>query len=107
MQEDVPESAEGEQEVHSYVWAANSFNRLEKRAIELGEYDENLDQYQILSGLTEDDYIAWPVEGLYEGVATVTNIAEANWGEEIIWTENYEDEYFEEEYLETEDVEEE
>ena len=37
--------------------------------------------------ISEDDYIAWPVEGLYEGVTTVTNIEDANWGEESIVTQ--------------------
>ena len=78
----------------AYVWAANSRNRLEKRQIELGEYDENMDQYQILKGLTEEDYIAWPMDGLYEGVMTVTNVEEENW--------NY---GMDEEYIDTEAVE--
>lgn len=62
-----------------YVWAANSKNRLEKRYVELGDYDENLDEYQILSGLTIDDYITWPMAGLYEGVTTVTNADEVDY----------------------------
>ena len=49
----------------------------------MGEYDAELDQYQILSGLTEEDYIAWPMEGLYEGVTTVTNIEEENWNYQV------------------------
>jgi HlyD family secretion protein len=36
------------QEETTYVWVANGFNRLEKRVIELGEYDKELEQYQIL-----------------------------------------------------------
>lgn len=57
----------------AYVWAANEKNRIEKRYITLGQYDAELDEYEILDGLTEEDYIAWPMEGLYEGVITVTN----------------------------------
>ena len=63
----------------SYVWAANDKDRLEKRYVELGEYDEELGEYEILSGLTLDDYIAWPMAGLYEGVATVTNADEVDY----------------------------
>lgn len=70
------------EEENTYVWVSNSMNRLEKRVVELGEYDAVNDKYQILSGLTEEDYIAWPMEGLYEGVTTVTNIEDENWGEE-------------------------
>lgn len=63
----------------SYVWVANEKNRLEKRMVELGEYDAELGAYEILSGLSEDDYIAWPMEGLYEGVTTVTNEEEVDY----------------------------
>ena len=70
-------------ETSAYVWASNRRNRLEKRTVELGEYDEILDQYQILSGITEEDYICWPMDGLYEGVATVTNMEEQVWNPEM------------------------
>lgn len=54
----------------SYVWADNGSGKLEKRTVELGEYDEELDQYEILSGLTTDDYIAWPDESYTTGMKT-------------------------------------
>ena len=62
-----------------YVWAANEKNRLEKRYIELGEYDADMDEYEIVSVLAEDDYIAWPMAGLHEGVTTVTDEAEVDY----------------------------
>lgn len=62
-----------------YVWMANDRNRLEKRYVELGEYDADMDEYEIVSGLTEDDYITWPMQGLYEGVTTVTDEAEVDY----------------------------
>lgn len=62
-----------------YVWTANDKNRLEKRYVELGEVDEETSEYQILSGLTEEDYITWPMAGLYEGVTTVTNVDEVDY----------------------------
>lgn len=62
-----------------YVWADNGKSKLEKRTVELGEYDENLDEYEIVSGLAEDDLIAWPMPGLYEGVKTVTNADEVDY----------------------------
>ena len=96
-----------QEEDSAFVWTANSKNKLEKRKVDLGEYDAELDQYQILSGLTEEDYIAWPMEGLYEGVTTVTNIEEENWNyqvEEGIDTdmnmESVEDEYWDTETVE-------
>lgn len=63
----------------AYVWAANDKNRLEKRYVELGKYDENLAEYEILSGLAQNDYITWPMEGLYEGVTTVTDASEIDY----------------------------
>ena len=45
----------------------------------LGAYDADLDEYEILSGLTEDDLIAWPMEGLYEGIITVTDMDEVDY----------------------------
>ncbi|MGN0349637.1 MAG: efflux RND transporter periplasmic adaptor subunit [Roseburia sp.] len=62
-----------------YVWAANQRERLEKRYVELGAYDENMDQYEIRSGLTGEDFVAWPMLGLYEGVKTVTNAEEVDY----------------------------
>lgn len=63
----------------AYVWAADARNKLQKRMVELGEYDAELGQYEILSGLSEDDYIAFPMEGLYEGVTAVTNAEEVDY----------------------------
>ena len=71
-----------------YVWADNGSGRLEKRAVEIGEYDAEQDKYEILSGLTEEDLIAWPMEGLYEGVRTVTNIDEVDYTSGLYNQEN-------------------
>lgn len=62
-----------------YVWVANDKNRLEKCYIELGEYDADMDEYEIVSGLSETDYITWPMQGLYEGVTTVTDAMEVDY----------------------------
>jgi len=48
------------------VWAEKD-GKLEKRKITLGSYYEELDTYEIIDGLTADDYIAVPEEGLKEG----------------------------------------
>lgn len=57
----------------AYVWAENAKGYIEKRKVELGEYDENMMRYQILSGLTEDDYIAYPEERVKEGMKVTHN----------------------------------
>ncbi len=68
---------------NTFVWADDGSGRLEKRAVVLGEYDEALDEYEILSGLVMDDLIAWPMEGLYEGVKTVTNMDEVDYSSDL------------------------
>lgn len=89
----------------AYVWVANEKNRLEKRYVELGEYDAELDQYQILSGLTDEDYIAWPLEGMYEGITTVTNEEEVDYSSSLYnpegdteWGEEYLDDSYDTEW---------
>lgn len=68
-----------QEEGEAYVWASNDKNKLEKRIVELGEYDENLGAYEITGGLTGEDAIAFPMEGLYEGVTTVTDVSEVDY----------------------------
>lgn len=55
----------------TYVWADNGKGKLEKRKIEPGDYDEALGEYEIKSGLSKEDYVAWPEETLKEGVKTI------------------------------------
>ena len=60
-----------DEEGNSYVWAESSQGKLEKRTVELGEYDMARDVYEILSGLAETDYVAFPDEELcIEGAPT-------------------------------------
>ena len=57
-----------------FVWAAGKDDRLEKRYVEIGQRDEqNLDS-EILSGLDEEDLIAYPSEDYQEGMKVTTNI---------------------------------
>lgn len=53
-----------------YVWADNGRDKIEKRHLTLGGYNEELDSYEILEGLTVDDYIAYPEESISAGMAT-------------------------------------
>lgn len=68
-----------QEEGGSYVWADNGRQRLEKRAVELGEYDAEMGMHQILSGVMEDDYIAFPMASMYEGVPTVKDASEVDY----------------------------
>ena len=60
-----------------YVWADRD-GKLEKRAVTLGTYYEVEDTYEILSGLTPEDYIASPREGLSEGQTTTRNMMQTS-----------------------------
>ena len=53
-----------------YVWAVDSKGRLEKRSVVLGQHDDDLSEYEIADGLTEDDSIAFPSDSLEEGMRT-------------------------------------
>jgi HlyD family secretion protein len=55
----------------AYVWGADSKDKLAKLSLELGEYDAELDSYEILSGLTGADYIAFPEDGFSVGQSVV------------------------------------
>lgn len=57
----------------AYVWLANKNNVLEKHPVTLGEYDENLMEYEITDGLSEDDYITVVQDGLTEGTPVIYN----------------------------------
>ena len=60
-----------------YVWAADKKGKLEKRSVILGQYDEELGEYEIADGLSKDDCIAYPSDVLEEGMSTTTNIEDA------------------------------
>ncbi len=54
----------------TYVWAENR-NKLEKRSVTVGEYNFMNDTYEILEGLSEEDFIAFPdMELCVEGAPT-------------------------------------
>ena len=48
-----------EEDGSAYVWAENR-NKLEKRTVTLGEYNPMNDTMEVLQGLTEEDFIAFP-----------------------------------------------
>ena len=59
-----------EDDGNGYVWRDKN-GRITKQPVGLGELDEMDYTIEITSGLTEDDYIAWPDETLREGMKTV------------------------------------
>ena len=59
------------EEGKAYAWIASDKDKLVKQEITLGEYDADMDEYEITAGLTAEDYIAIPEEGLTEGSSVV------------------------------------
>ena len=59
-----------ELEGNAYVWADNGKGRIEKRRVLLGGYNEDLDAYEITSGLAPEDFIAFPDPGISPGSPT-------------------------------------
>ena len=79
----------------AYVWAAKEAGaRLEKRSVTLGSYDENMDEYEIVSGLDKGEYLAWPDEDCVVGAATTT--------EYVVPEEDYSDYYSDDAYYDDE-----
>ena len=63
-----------QEENGAFVWKRGEDGNIVKAAVVLGELDEEADTYDIKSGLTLDDYIAYPEESIKEGDPTTTNI---------------------------------
>ncbi len=59
-----------------YVWAESGSGTLEKRSVVLGEYNENSFKYEIKSGVTEDDSIAFPEDRFVDGLPVTHNLAD-------------------------------
>ena len=115
---EMPSTEDMDEWGYPYVWADDGNGRLEKRDVELGEYDMELDQYEIVSGLSEEDLIAFPMNGLYEGIKTVTDESEIDHSsglynqegstegmlDDMEWNEfdgtesGYDEEFYEDEY---------
>ncbi len=88
--------------MEAYVWVANEDNELEKRTVQLGEYDMDMDMYEIKSGLTEEDMITFPMPGLYEGITTVTNMDEIDYNSPLYQMEDSEMMFEDDMYYDTE-----
>ncbi len=81
----------------TWVWAANSRSRLEKRIVTIGDEDEETLTVQITDGLTQKDFIAAPSEDCREGIPVVKNDQYADSSNEIpAGDEDFEEGDFEE-----------
>lgn len=67
---------------NAFVWAESAKGKLEKRSVTLGALDEMMGTYEIVDGLTTEDYIAYPDETLCkEGVPTTHEYVEPTYDE--------------------------
>lgn len=72
----LPASYVAHDDIGSFVWARNDKERLERRMVVLGEYDSENDMYEIVSGLSTLDYIAYPSDNLVVGGATTMDASQ-------------------------------
>ncbi len=86
--------------VTPYVWAADANDRLEKRKITFGDYDDELMMYEIVDGLTVDDYIAFPGDDLEEGLPVTRNVDQVSSYSDDDYLDDsyYDDSYYDDEY---------
>lgn len=68
----LPEYFLNDADTGAWVWAQGSNGKLEKRSVTLGIHDEELGVWEITSGLTAADYIAFPEESLHAGMPCST-----------------------------------
>ncbi len=56
-----------------FVWKQGEDNKIVKTKVTVGDYDENLDVFQIVDGLKAEDYIAFPNDDVAEGNECTTS----------------------------------
>ena len=74
-----------------FVWGVDENSKLIKKSVKLGEYDMYELKYEILDGITEDDYIAFPAASLEEGMTARPGTLDQTITWEIENMENIED----------------
>lgn len=79
----------------AWVWARDGKERLEKRSITLGEYDSEMDAYEVKSGLTAEDYIAAPDDSLKVGMKCTEFDFSSDAPVDIMFDENGADDVYE------------
>lgn len=84
-------------ETDPWVWAEGEGGKLEIRHVALGEYDPDLETYEICDGLELTDYIAFPDDSFKEGMKCSEYSEEAfgGEGEYVEGGEGEEGEYYE------------
>lgn len=71
-----------EEDGKNFVWADNGKGRIEKREVKLGQTDDMAGDCEIVSGLDDDDKIAYPSKEIVAGMSATDNAEEADIPEE-------------------------
>lgn len=79
----LPASYVAHDDFGSFVWARDEQEKLEKRMVTLGEYDSENDMYEITSGLSTMDYLAYPSSSLIEGGPTTLDASQQGGEDQI------------------------
>ena len=66
----------------NYVWAVNDKNRIEKREVQLGKFDDTLSEYEITSGVMADDRLAVVEDRVHSGMYATDDISYMNQGDD-------------------------
>lgn len=74
-----------------YVWTANGRDRLTLKKITVGEYNEDLDEYEVLKGVELSDYIAFDADNLKENMKTTKVVPEEENSEDYLEPETSDD----------------
>ncbi len=85
--------------VTNYVWAVDANDKLEKREVTLGDFNDETFKYEILDGLTVDDYIAFPSDECVEGAAVTRNAEDLYDNTDGLDEGDYNDGSVDEEYI--------
>lgn len=68
-----------QEEEEVFIFAANGRDKIEKRKVQVGQYDADSDSYEILEGLSLEDRIAFPEDWIKAGMDTTDS---PNYGQE-------------------------
>ena len=69
----IPEYYICDAQTKPYVWAMDSDGKIARRYVELGQYNKQTSSYDVKSGLSASDYIAWPSAQVKEGQKVIIN----------------------------------
>ena len=82
----------GQDEQEDGIWLEDYYfitDKLEKREVTLGDFNDETFKYEVLDGLTVDDYIAFPGDDCVEGAPVTRNSDDLYGGDESLDEEDW------------------